>query len=164
MAETKTTRKRNPKAKGSGTATKAAEKETDIKKMLNKPTEVVLSFGTFEVRDLDVYTIISILSEGLEVYVELSEGKSPLEMLRRLGKDEELRLQISKMFAIICGSDDPEPFMKIKPKDFAVLIKTINEVVDFDEIKEAFFVMGLEKYLPTTPTSTETMTEKLQQV
>ena len=76
-------------------------------------------------------------------------------MLRRLGKDDKLKLQISNIFATFCGSEDPEPFTKIKPKDFAKLVKTINEVVDFEEIKEAFFEMGLQKYLTTTPISTE---------
>ena len=147
--------KRNPKAKG--TATKAApkEKETDLKKMLNKSTKVELTFGTYEVKDLDVYTLISIISEGLETYIEISEGASPIDMLRRLGKDDKLKLQISNIFATFCGSEDPEPFTKIKPKDFAKLVKTINEVVDFEEIKEAFFEMGLQKYLTTTPISTE---------
>jgi len=164
MAELENKPVRNRKAKGKPTTVKKADEATNLKKMLNIPTKVELSFGTYEVKDLDVYTLISIISEGMQTYIELAEGKSPIEMLTRLAKDEKLKLQISNIFAIFCGSDDPEPFTTMKPKDFAKLVKTINEVVDFEEIKEAFFEMGLEKYLPATPTSMETMTDQLQKV
>jgi len=156
--------KRSPKTKGSAKSTKKQEEATNLKKMLNVPVEIKLSFGTYKIKDLDVYTLISIISEGMEAYIELSEGTSPIEMLRRLGKDDNLKLQISNIFAIFCGTDDPEPFTTLKLKDFILLVKTISEVVDFEEIKEAFFEMGLEKYLPSgTPISTET-TDKNQKV
>ena len=144
----KTATTRNKKAKGSAIAKKpTAKKPNDLKRSFNMGKEVELKFGTYTVKELDVFTLVSILSEGFIGYIELAEGKQPLQVLSQIARDEKLKMQVCKIFATFCGVDDPEPFMTITPLDFAKLFKTINEVVDFEEIKEAFLESGLQKYL-----------------
>ena len=157
MAKKKVTKKpatRNRKAKGSATKAQVKKKEpNDIKRSLNMGQEVELSFGNFTVKELDIYTLISILSEGFIGYMELAEGKEPIQMLTQISSNDKMKEQISKIFATFCGTDEVEPFMTMSPLDFARLFKTINEVVDFEEIKEAFLESGLQEYL-TEATST----------
>ena len=44
----------------------------------------------------------------------------------------------------------------MKTSDLLKVIRAVKEVIDFEEIKETFFGLGLQKYLPSqTPISTE---------
>ena len=149
----------NPKARNSTSKkdSETQEKNVDIKRLLNVGKEVELSFGTFTVRELDVFALISVVSEGLEAFVNISsgEGASELDIIRSIGRDKEFQKQVAKILALFCGSDDYSLFEKPSVKDFCLLVKTIKEVVDFAEIKEAFFELGLQKYLNLSPNSTE---------
>lgn len=148
---------KNPKAKGSSTpktSTTARKKEVDLKALARIPQKLELSFGTYEVQDLDMYTILEVISLGFEAYLEISD-QSPVQLLMKVSRDKELQEQISKIFATFCGEPDHTKFLKPKPTDFAKLIKTMKEVVNIDEIKEAFFEMGLGK-LVTAAESTFT--------
>jgi hypothetical protein len=146
----------NPKArKGTKkTTSKVKEKEVDLKRLLNVGVDVELSFGKYTIKELDVFSLISIVTDGLEVLVGLSDGGSELDMLRQIASDPEFKIRVAKILALFCGEDDYEPFANIKVKDFVILIKAIQEVLDIEEIKEAFFALGLQKYLSVTPTST----------
>ena len=142
---------------------KKQKKEVDMKRLLNVGKEIKLSFGTYTVKELDVFTLIGAASDGLDKFLSLQSGaKNDLEFISHMAKDNEFKSQVAKIFALFCGSETKEElaqFEKITAGDFAKLLLTIKEVVDFDEIKEAFFALGLQKYLPqsgTSPISTET--------
>ena len=109
--------KTNPKARNSKKAVekKNQEESVDLKRMLNVGKEVELSFGTYVVKELDVFSLISVVSDGLETFVEISsEGHSQLDMIRAIGKDKKFQKQVATILALFCGEDDPEPFEKIK--------------------------------------------------
>ena len=149
----------NPKARNSEKASNPEQKEeeVDMKRMLNVGKDVTLSFGDYTVRELDIFSLISIVSEGLEAFVSLSTdpNATELDIIRSIGKDKKFQKQVSDIFALFCGEDDTKQFETLKIKDFCTLVKAIKEVVDFEEIKETFFELGLQKYLNLTPNSTE---------
>lgn len=148
----------NPKSRGEETVASSEKKEVDIKRMLNVGEDVTLSFGHFKVKELSVFDLISTMSEGLEVFVSLSdvEDVSEMDMIRLLVSDEKMQEQICKIIALCCQSKDYELFKSMTTTDLLKVIRVMKEVIDFEEIKETFFELGLQKYLKNqTPTSTE---------
>lgn len=135
-----------------------AEKPVDTQRLLNVGKEIELSFGKFTVKELDVFSLISIASEGLEAFIDLKDTDgSDLALIKAIANDKTFQKKVAKILALFCGTDDSTNFEKLSVKDFMKLIATIKEVVDFDEIKEAFFALNLQKYLqPNTPNTTET--------
>lgn len=147
----------NPKQRQEAVGT-SRESEVDLKRLLNVGKDVQLSFGTFTVKELDVFSLMSLVSEGLETFVSFQEeGTTDFNLLQKISKDKKFHEQIAKILAMFCGSDDIDTFKKLKAVDFLKVIATIKEVVDFDEIKETFLALGLHKYLKATnsPTTTE---------
>lgn len=147
----------NPKSRGEEVVS-TEKKEVDIKRMLNVGQDVELSFGKFKVKELSVFDLISTMSEGLEVFVGLAglEDASEMDIIRIIVSDKKMQEQICKIIALCCQSNDYELFQSMTTSDLLKVVRTIKDVIDFEEIKETFFELGLQKYLPNqTPTSTE---------
>lgn len=128
----------------------------DLKRYLNLGKTVELSFGTFQVKEFSAYKLIGIVAEFAEAFTELGSGKTPLQIITAIGTDTQLQIQISKILAICCNTDDYKPFMEIKPTELIKVLKTVQEVINFEELKQSFLELELHKYLTSTPISTET--------
>jgi hypothetical protein len=132
------------------------ESSVNLSRFANSGKLVTLSFGEFTVRELTIFEVISLMSDGLAFFVVSFEGKSYTEILQILAKDLETQKQISRIFATICQSPEKhENFLNMTMKDFTTLIRVVKEVIDFQELNEAFLELGLQKYLPQAPISTE---------
>ncbi len=148
----------NPKSRGEEAVASSEKKEVNIKRMLNVGQDVTLSFGHFKVKELSVFDLIATMSEGLEVFVGLAgvEEASEMDMIRIIISDEKMQDQVCKIIAMCCQSTDFELFKSMTTSDLLKVVRIIKEVVDFEEIKETFFELGLQKYLSSqTPISTE---------
>ncbi len=145
----------DPKYKPEAVETEQKQK-TDINRYMNIGKPVELAFGTYQVKEFSAYKLISIVAECAEAFTELGSGKTPLQVIAAVGRDVELQTQVSKILAICCNADDYKPFMEISPTDFIKVLKTIKEVVNFEELKQSFLELELHKYLTIAPTSTET--------
>lgn len=148
----------NPKSRGEETVVSTEKKEVDIKRMLNIGQEVELSFGLYKVKELSVFDLIATMSEGLDIFVGLAESDSlsEMELIKLIVSDSKMQDQFCKIIALCCQSKDFELFRKMTTTDLFKVIKVIKEVIDFEEIKETFFELGLQKYLmKQAPTSTE---------
>lgn len=149
----------DPKAR-STPAVEKTDKRDDTTRFLNLGIPVKLSFGEYTVRELDVVSLGLLATNGLDVLVQLqqSEGDgtgSDFALISRVLMNPDGRDIIARIFSFYCGEEDPTPFRSLKPRDFNTLWKAVKEVTDFEEIKETFFVLGLQKYLPILPTSTD---------
>lgn len=131
-----------------------AEVEDDTKRYLNTGIPVELSFGKYNVKELDVISLMSLVAGGLETFVDMGEGTNDLDLIKKLVKKPETRDLVGEIFAMYCDAEDATPFKRLGIKDFNKLYPAIKEVTDFEEIKQTFFVMGLQEYLPV-PTSME---------
>jgi len=133
--------------------------KNDTARFLNLGVPVKLSFGEFTVRELDVVSLGMLATNGLDVLVQMQQQEtstgSDFALINRVLMSPDGRDIIARIFALYCGEEDPTPFKKLKPKDFNALWKAAKEVTDFEEIKETFFVLGLQKFLPILPTSTD---------
>ena len=149
----------NPKSKGKAASTKkTAAKEVNINRMLNVGQEVTLTIGKYTVKELSVFDLIASLSDGLEIFVSLTdeENASELELLRMIVSNKDMQVQVCRLIALCCQSNDFELFKQMTTTDLLKVIKVIKEVIDFEELKETFFELGLQKYLTNqTPISTE---------
>lgn len=148
----------NPKSRGEEAVVSTEKKEVDIKRMLNIGQEVELSFGLYKVKELSVFDLIATMSEGLDIFVGLAESDSlsEMELIKLIVSDSKMQDQFCKIIALCCQSKDFELFRKMTTTDLFKVIKVIKEVIDFEEIKETFFELGLQKYLmKQAPTSTE---------
>jgi len=148
----------NPKSRGEETVVSTEKKPVDMGRLLNLGKEVELSFGKFTVKELSVLDLISTLADGLDHFMAVldAEVASELDLIKLVVSDSEIQHQFCKLVAMSCQSSDIELFKQMKTSDLLKVIRAVKEVIDFEEIKETFFELGLQKYLPSqTPTSTE---------
>jgi len=147
----------NPKSRGEELVSNE-KKSVDMGRFLNIGKEIELSFGKFTVKELSVFDLISTIADGLDHFVTIIEAEvsSELELIKLVVADEEIQHQFCKLVAMSCQSSDIELFKQMKTSDLLKVVRAIKDVIDFEEIKETFFELGLQKYLPNqTPTSTE---------
>lgn len=147
----------NPKSRGEEVVSNE-KKSVDINRLLNIGKEVELSFGKYTVKELSVFDLISTVADGLDHFIAIvdAEVDSELELIKLVVSDSEIQHQFCKLVAMSCQSSDIELFKQMKTSDLLKVVRAIKEVIDFEEIKQTFFELGLQKYLPNqTPTSTE---------
>jgi hypothetical protein len=148
----------NPKSKGQKVVTKE-DKPVDMKRLLNMGVDVSLSFGEFKVKELSVFSLMEAVAEGLDFFVSVldEETTNELDMIKKIVSNKNIQTQFCKIVAASCGSPDIDLFKTMKTSDLLKVIKALKQVIDFEEIKETFFELGLQKYLTSqTPISTET--------
>lgn len=150
----------NPKARSSQPQEQNTSKLDDTTRFLNLGIPVTLSFGEYNVRELDVVTLGQLAANGLDILVQMQQQdenkeQSDFALIQKILMSPDGRKTLAKVFAAYCDSEDTEPFEKLRPKDFNTLWKAVKEVTDFEQIKETFFVLGLQNFLPIIPTSTE---------
>ncbi len=147
----------NPKSRGEEVVSNE-KKAVDINRLLNIGKEVELSFGKYTVKELSVFDLISTVADGLDHFIAIvdAEVDSELELIKLVVSDSEIQHQFCKLVALSCQSSDIELFKQMKTSDLLKVVRAVKEVIDFEEIKQTFFELGLQKYLPNqTPTSTE---------
>ena len=147
----------NPKSRGEEVVSNE-KKSVDINRLLNIGKEVELSFGKYTVKELSVFDLISTVADGLDHFIAIvdAEVDSELELIKLVVSDSEIQHQFCKLVAMSCQSSDIELFKQMKTSDLLKVVRAVKEVIDFEEIKQTFFELGLQKYLPNqTPTSTE---------
>ncbi len=148
----------NPKSRGEEAVVSTEKQPVDMKRLLNVGKEVELSFGKFTVKELSVFDLLATMSDGLEAFVSVIEVEvsSELELIQIIVSDKRIQDQFCKLLALCCQSTDFDLFKTMTTTDLLKIIKTAKEVIDFEEIKETFFELGLQKYLKNqTPISTE---------
>jgi hypothetical protein len=148
----------NPKSRGEEATVSNEESSVDIKRMLNVGQEVTLSFGKFIVKELSVFDLISTMSEGLDIFVGIADTdtSSEMDLIKLIVSDPQLQEQFCKIVALCCQSREFELFKEMTTSDLFKVVKVIKDIIDFEEIKETFFELGLQKYLnKETPISTE---------
>ena len=148
----------NPKSRGEDAVVSKGKEPVDINRLLNVGKEVTLSFGKFTVKELSVFDLISTMSEGLDIFVGLADTDSTSEMdlIKLIVSDPQIQEQFCKIIALCCQSRDFELFKSMTTTDLFKVIRVIKDIIDFEEIKETFFELGLQKYLTKeTPISTE---------
>ena len=142
----------NPKSKGKAAETKKT-KPVDMKRMLNLGKEVELSFGKYTVKELSVFDLLSTLADGLEFFIAIldTDTKNEIELITSIVANKEVQEQFCKIVSLSCQSEDYDLFKKMTTSDLLKIIKALKEVVDFQELKETFFELGLQKYLTNQP-------------
>jgi len=131
----------------------------DIKRLYNIGKPVTLSFGEYRVREFGFFDILEILSDCIDAFTAISEMQdlssqmNDTALFLKVIKTPDFRIQVAKLFAKTCQEPDYNKFMTMKVRDFTTLLPVVKEVIDFEELKSAFFQLGLQKYL-IMPTST----------
>ena len=148
--------KANPKAKSAKKA--APRKEVDHERFLNRGIEVELSIGTFTFKELSAWDLTEVIASSftvLSVLVEDTEGQSEYAALSKIVIDPQFKTTVNGILAKFTDTEDPDVFNDLKTRDIKVVIDSVKQVIDMEEIKELFFALNLQNHLPTTPTSTD---------
>lgn len=132
--------------------------------MENIPTKVKLSFGEFEVKELDFFTFTQLVTSRIADYwdiftdMDLSDGLSPEDVavaLIRITSIENFKEETAKVFATYCGEPENKDFEKMSFSDFETLLPVVIEKVDVQGIKR-FFSQTLPGLVEKTKTATST--------
>jgi len=113
---------------------------TDEERMVNLGKEIELKkLGKVVVKELSLDDIVHLIPALKEVFSQItSEDEDEDEFITKILTSSSI-LEAVKSIAAACTSHPTSDFNEMGLKDWFLLVATIKEVIDFEEMKELFF-------------------------
>lgn len=117
------------------------------KRVINAGEEVVLSIGTYVVKEMRGADFLAFLLEAVDaIQIIFSESDGGFDALKKALRDPETLGKLNQFFALSMGKRDLD-LSELTISDYLVLLSTCKQVYDWETISANFTELGLDKVL-----------------